>query len=465
MLFNSFEFIFLFLPIVFIGYFALSKFSRQAGIPNLWLLVASLTFYGWNTPGNVILILCSILVNFTLGTSMERTEQKTRKKTLLIVGVVFNICLLGYYKYTDFLIENFNLVAGTNYNLLYIILPIGISFFTFQQIAFLVDIYKNEISEYNFLSYSVFVSFFPQLIAGPIVHHKEMMPQFKKKETSSISWFNLSKGVFVFNMGLAKKLVIADTFGKIATLGYGSSGMLTPAEGWITSLAYSGQLYFDFSGYSDMAIGLGLLFNIQLPQNFWSPYKSTSIKDFWRRWHITLSRFLRDYIYIPFGGNRKGVSRTHINLMLTFVIGGIWHGAGWTFVFWGFLHGGALVVHSLFQRTKIQLPNVVSIILTFLFVNAAWVFFRAESWQSAIEVLASMSGIQNPVNDFKLINSFYDAPIWLIGVVFVFMPNTNQFAERFKLNNFFAWAIILLTLLNLTFLNSSIKQEFLYFDF
>ncbi|PIB34640.1 acetyltransferase [Reichenbachiella sp. 5M10] len=462
MLFNSFEFIFLFLPIVLIGYYAISKITVNSLLANLWLLLASLTFYGWNTWSNVILILSSILINFAIGMAMEKLKQR---KALLILGIFFNIFLLCYYKYTDFLLSNINAAFHTDFNLLHIILPIGISFFTFQQIAFLVDTYKREISEYNLLSYSIFVSFFPQLIAGPIVHHKEMMPQFKSSKSAQVSWFNISKGVFVFNMGLAKKIIIADTFGKIASRGYAHTALLDTGESWITSLAYSTQLYFDFSGYSDMAIGLGLLFNIQLPNNFWSPYKSTSIKEFWRRWHMTLSRFLKDYIYIPLGGNRVSTSRTHINLLLTFLIGGFWHGAGWTFIFWGFLHGAGLVLHSMFQKTEIKLPTSLSILLTFLFVNITWIFFRAENWNDALNVVQSMFGLSHAHNDFSLIYQFYDVPIWCIGLILLFVNNSTQFSNKYTINWRFALFTIFLILINLIFLNSDIKQEFLYFDF
>ena len=465
MLFNSFEFIFFFLPVVVIGYFVLSRYSQSSVLANTWILASSLVFYGWSNPSNVILILSSIVFNYMMGALIERSNKNHHRKVVLIIGVVANVLLLGYYKYTDFLIENVNEVLATGWNLRNIILPIGISFFTFQQIAFLVDIYKREIKEYNFLSYSIFVSFFPQLIAGPIVHHKEMMPQFKSTVSASVNWENVLKGILLFNMGLAKKIVIADTFGKIVGLGFGNTTLLTPHESWIASLAYSFQLYFDFSGYSDMALGLGLLFNIQLPINFFSPYKSTSIKDFWRRWHITLSRFLRDYIYIPLGGNRQGVSRMHLNLLITFLIGGVWHGAGWTFIFWGFLHGLGLIVHSYFQKSRINLPRSISIALTFLFVNITWVFFRASNWTDAWDLIGRMAFLVSPDNDFKLIVSFYDFPIWLVGIALLFFNNTNEVIDKFKHNKRMILLMGFLILLNLTFLNSSLKQEFLYFDF
>ncbi|MGB6019807.1 MAG: MBOAT family O-acyltransferase, partial [Sulfurimonadaceae bacterium] len=266
----------------------------------------------------------------------------------------------------------------------------AISFFTFQQIAYLVDSYRGETAEYDFLNYALFVTFFPQLIAGPIVHHAEMMPQFASKWNLVKNYKNIATGLFIFSIGLFKKVVIADTFAKWATAGFDHAETLNLLEAWATSLSYTFQLYFDFSGYTDMAIGAALLFNIKLPINFNSPYKALDIQDFWRRWHITLSRFLRDYIYIPLGGNRKGSFRTYNNLLATFILGGIWHGAGWTFVFWGLLHGMALVVHRFWKSIGFTMPNILAWFITFNFINIAWVFFRAREWDDAIKVLTGM---------------------------------------------------------------------------
>jgi D-alanyl-lipoteichoic acid acyltransferase DltB (MBOAT superfamily) len=269
-------------------------------------------------------------------------------------------------------------------------LPLAISFYTFQQIAYLVDSYRNETKSYNFLNYAVFVTFFPQLIAGPIVHHAEMMPQFANLKNKIKNYYNIALGLFIFSIGLFKKVIIADTFAVYATQGFDVAEKLNMLEAWITSLSYTFQLYFDFSGYTDMAIGVALLFNIKLPMNFFSPYKAKNIQDFWKRWHITLSRFLKDYIYIPLGGNRKTSIRTYTNLFTTFVLGGIWHGAGWTFVFWGILHGLALVVHRLWKKLGFKMNVVLAWFITFNFINIAWVFFRAVNFESAIKVLKGM---------------------------------------------------------------------------
>ena len=330
-----------------------------------------------------------------------KNKKTFSKKSILIFGIVSNLALLGYFKYADFFIENFNFISGSNVNLLHMVLPLAISFFTFQQIAYLVDSYRGETKEYDFLNYALFVTFFPQLIAGPIVHHKEMMPQFASKWNMVKNYRNIALGLFIFSIGLFKKVVIADTFAVWATAGFDTATTLNFFEAWATSLSYTFQLYFDFSGYTDMAIGIALLFNIKLPINFNSPYKALSIQDFWRRWHITLSRFLRDYIYIPLGGNKKGNFRTYTNLMATFILGGFWHGAGWTFLFWGFLHGLSLAIHRLWQTLGFKMWTWLAWLITFNFVNIAWVFFRAKEWDDALRILSSMFSLDNIVIDMK----------------------------------------------------------------
>jgi alginate O-acetyltransferase complex protein AlgI len=397
-LFNSYEFIFIFLPIIVLGYYAL--LAKRLVIPSkIWLILGSLFFYGWFNPSYVFLLLGSIIVNYNLyvtlsvtssANSYSETNTLIPRKFLLILGIALNLGLLGYYKYTDFLIENLNQIASLELPLPNILLPIAISFVTFQQIALLVDSYSGKIKDYDFINYMLFITFFPQLIAGPIVHHKEMMPQFASKWNWVRNYRHIGAGLFIFSIGLFKKVVIADTFAKWADQGFDHSTALNFYEAWATSLSYTFQLYFDFSGYADMAIGLALLFNIRLPINFNSPYKALSIQDFWRRWHMTLSRFLRDYLYIPLGGNRAGEISTYINLFLTFVIGGIWHGASWMFVIWGALHGGALIVHRAWQRLGYKMYIWLAWFLTFNFVNVAWVYFRAKDLESAHKVLTGM---------------------------------------------------------------------------
>ncbi len=391
MLFNSFEYIFLFLPASLLLYLFLNR-SKLTTLAKISLILASLLFYAWWEASYLLVILISVLFNFTVGAFLARRENIPffSKKALLILGICANIALLGYFKYMDFFLENLNTLLGTSYPYLNLALPLGISFFTFQQITYLVDSYKKETKEYNFLNYTLFVTFFPQLIAGPIVHHKEMLPQFASKRNLFVNYRNITLGLFIFSIGLFKKVMIADRLAVWATNGFDKAESLNMLEAWVTSLSYTFQLYFDFSGYTDMAIGAALLFNIKLPINFNSPYKALNIQDFWRRWHITLTRFLKDYLYISLGGNRLGEFRTYLNIFVVFLLAGIWHGAGWTFIFWGLLHGLALVVHRLWKKAAIKIPTLLAWFITFNFINIAWVFFRAQNFNDALKVLKGM---------------------------------------------------------------------------
>ncbi len=466
MLFNSYVYIFAFLPIVFFTYFYLVK--REWLLASKALLVlSSLFFYAWWNIKYLPLILVSMFVNYAIGTTLSNNKIKRHNRKLLIAGIVFNVGLLGYFKYADFFIKNINFIANANIPLLHLALPLAISFFTFQQIAYLVDSYKGETKEYDLLNYMVFVSFFPQLIAGPIVHHKEMMPQFADKENKRLIYKNITAGLFVFAIGLFKKAVIADTLSPYVALGFDSGVNLSFFEAWSVILSYAMQLYYDFSGYTDMAIGSALLFNIKLPINFNSPYKALNIQDFWRRWHITLSRFLRDYIYIPLGGNRRGRFRTYYNLFVTFLIGGIWHGAGWTFVFWGFLHGIGMVIHRFFKELGYSMNKYLAWFITFVFVNITWVFFRAKEWDDAIRLLKGMFGFYGfklpQMNYFNVEN--YPALFVLIISTFaaLFLKNSMQMWQELRPGfktalvggGVFAFSSMFLTRVS----------EFLYFNF
>ncbi|QOG11497.1 MBOAT family O-acyltransferase [Arcobacter sp. FWKO B] len=474
MLFNSYEFIFLFLPIVFFMYFYLIHI-RLVTAAKAFLVLASLFFYSWWNVIYLPLILCSMLFNYVIGTSLTKdSEQKVvNKKQLLTIGIVGNLSLLGYFKYTDFFISNFNFFSDTNLELFHLTLPLAISFFTFQQIAYLVDSYRGETKEYDFLNYAVFVTFFPQLIAGPIVHHKEMMPQFANKWNLVKNYKNIALGLFIFAVGLFKKVVIADTLAEWATNGFDNAYTLNLLEAWVTSLSYTFQLYFDFSGYADMAIGLALLFNIKLPINFNSPYKATNIQDFWRRWHITLSRFLRDYIYIPLGGNKKGEFRTYTNLLVTFFLGGLWHGAAWTFVFWGLLHGMALVIHRMWQKLNFKLNSIIAWFITFNFINISWVFFRAKEWDDAMKVLKGMFNfndihfvsykmkdiLSNINGDEKTIGMI----VWSFLIVF-FLKNSS-FYLRSGFSKSYKTLFIIAVLYVISLIEMHKVSEFLYFNF
>ncbi len=488
MLFNSYEFIFAFLPITFFIYFYLNH-KRLTQASKGFLVFSSLFFYSWWNIVYLPLILISMLFNYVIGNTLNKDINENKKsfskKSILIFGIVSNLVLLAYYKYADFFISNFNILSGSNVNLLHMVLPLAISFFTFQQIAYLVDSYRGETKEYDFLNYALFVTFFPQLIAGPIVHHKEMMPQFANNRNMVKNYRNIALGLFIFSIGLFKKVVIADTFAVWATAGFDTATTLNFFEAWATSLSYTFQLYFDFSGYTDMAIGISLLFNIKLPINFNSPYKATNIQDFWRRWHITLSRFLRDYIYIPLGGNKKGNFRTYTNLMATFILGGFWHGAGWTFLFWGFLHGLALAIHRLWQTLGFKMWTWLAWFITFNFINIAWVFFRAKEWDDAVKVLGGMFSLENVVlpailsvyfprleeYSFKFggfISNVEEYPhiflLWFIFAVCVLLSkNTIEKASNFKTSKLNIWITAIILVLGI--LGLSNESEFLYFNF
>lgn len=405
MLFNSYSFMFLFLPITFIGMFWLGRKSHR--LAALWLAVASLTFYAVWDSRFVLLLIGSIAFNYGAGYWIglrQAAKASKEAKVTLAAAIAANLTLLGFFKYTNFFIASANQFFGGHLPALDIILPLGISFFTFTQIAFLVDVYRGFAREYNFIHYLLFVTWFPHLIAGPVLHHKQMMPQFGHSDTYRIQLDHVAVGLTIFVLGLAKKVLIADNLAEYATpiftaVSEGHTLMLF--EAWVGALAYTLQLYFDFSGYSDMAIGISLMFNVRLPLNFDSPYKATNIIDFWRRWHMTLSAFLRDYLYIPLGGNRKGPMRRYINLMATMLLGGLWHGAGWTFIIWGGLHGLYLTINHGWMELKSHLgwgeggrvAKLAAGALTFLAVVVAWVFFRADSFASAQSMLASMAGM------------------------------------------------------------------------
>lgn len=403
MLFNSYNFIFIFFPIVFFGAFFLGKHSHQFAI--LWLGLCSLAFYSIWDSHFLILLLASIVFNFSAGYYLGLLQAKNKARAFLFFAISANLVLLGYFKYANFFILLFDKLFNSNYHINPIILPLGISFFTFTQIAYLVDVYRKTSHEYNFIHYLLFVTYFPHLIAGPVLHHKQMMPQLAKRNTFRINPTNIAVGLTFFTFGLAKKLLLADSLADYASPVFNAANdghMLMLFESWIGALAYSLQLYFDFSGYSDMAVGLSLMFNIRLPRNFDSPYKARNIIDFWRRWHITLSDFLRDYLYIPLGGNRKGQLRRYANLMTTMLLGGLWHGAGLTFVVWGGLHGLYIITNHLWHEIKVRMGwrkknsksvNLISMFLTFVAVTVAWVFFRADSFASARAILSGMSGI------------------------------------------------------------------------
>jgi len=437
MLFNSYIFVFAFLPVTLAGFYWLGR--RRGRRPAIgWLVAASLFYYGWWNPDYLLLIGASMVGNFAIGVWLQSPSREiaVRQRAVLTLGVGFNLALLGYYKYANFFVDSFNSVGGASFHLETIILPLGISFFTFQQIAYLVDVHRGPPPRYSFLDYCLFVSFFPQLIAGPIVHHAEMLPQFAQERSGRFDPANLAQGSAIFVIGFFKKVMIADSLARTVNPVFdaaASGAAVGLVDAWAGSVAYSLQLYFDFSGYSDMAIGIGLMFGIRLPLNFDSPYKARSIADFWRRWHMTLSRFLRDYVYIPLGGNRRGELRRYANLMTTMLLGGLWHGAGWTFVFWGGLHGLYLSVHHFYQRRRIVWPegwgalgDFSARFATLVAVVLGWVFFRAQDFPAAWSLVASMFGAEGLAFDESLRPG--SAPWWIgIGLLVALLgPSTQE---------------------------------------
>jgi alginate O-acetyltransferase complex protein AlgI len=469
MLFNSYEFIFLFLPLTLAIYFLAGR-SGNTRLAFGWLLVASLFFYAYWHVANIAIIILSVCFNFWLGRHVIHPAHPSRRKLYVGLGIAANLALLGYFKYANFFVNNWNALGAPTIHLQRIVLPIAISFFTFQQIVFLVEAYRGQAGDYDFLHYALLVTFFPHLIAGPIVHYREMLTQFNRPSVARFQASHFAVGVTIFCIGLAKKVVLADGVAPFANAVFGgakSGASLTFGEAWIGALGYTFQLYFDFSGYSDMAIGLARMFGIRFPMNFNSPYKSVNIVDFWRRWHITLSRFLRDYLYIPLGGNRKGPIRRYLNLFLTMLLGGLWHGAGWTFVVWGGLHGAYLIVNHGWQAVRAKLGfnrstafgRCVARGLTFLCAVFAWVFFRADSFEAARSVLRSMflgNGISFPKGfgtrhhvpqalvefaqikfDGAFHNAFMDpflAIQWVTALTLIawFAPNTQQIMARYR---------------------------------
>jgi alginate O-acetyltransferase complex protein AlgI len=485
MLFNSSAFIFFFLPITFAGYFILNR-KKLIPAAKTWLVLASLFFYGYWNPIYILLVLGSVVFNYAVGlTLIHKSNSSISSRLMLVVGITGNLSLLAYFKYMDFFITNINAVSYLNLKLLHITLPLGISFLTFTQIAYLADAAKGTVREHNFLNYFLFVAFFPRLLVGPIVRYREIMPQFDALRNKLLNYKYIAQALTLFFLGLFKKVIIADRLADWANPGFDTAASLTLLEAWITSLSYTLQLYFDFSGYTDMAMGASLLFNIKLPTNFNTPYRSLNIQEFWRRWHMTLSRFVRDYIYIPLGGSRSSELRTLLNILVTFFLVGLWHGAGWTFVIWGLAHGCALVIFRYWQKVPFRLPRFVSWFITFNFINAAWVFFRAQTFSDAVKVLKGMAGLTGVTLPERFANFlsalrgygiqfgnmlptirwdgkmfFYFVAFFLLAVLF---KNSGEIIEKLKP----AWrtAVALSLILIYAILNLNRTNEFIYFNF
>lgn len=478
MVFSSYAFLLVFLPIVLIVYFGMARFVSRT-VQHSFLILASLYFYAYADINFLWVILTSVVVNFACAKWMAPLDDSLKRKTIFIISILANVLILGYFKYYKFFLENVNFVFDTHFLLRDVILPIGISFFTFQQIAYQISVWKREESVPSFLDYALFISYFPQLVAGPIVFYQDVMHQYQDEKNRFFNAENFSKGLFIFCIGIFKKAVLADNMAVIVDKAYTYElYSLSFGGAWITSLGYTMQIFFDFSGYSDMAIGLGQMMNIKLPVNFYSPYKSKSITEFWQRWHMTLGRSLAVLIYFPLGGNRKGYSRTCVNLFLVFLVSGIWHGAAWTFIWWGIAHGVVRVFEKIFGTQLEKIPTAIRIFVTFMFVNAAWVLFRAHSLKEALVVLQKMfmpdnisfSGIAHLATDGVLT---YPDPVQvgyiltLLGVMMLLSFATpknsidlfNEFKPKAK------YAICASILLCVSIVHLSKAGAFIYFNF
>ncbi len=475
MIFSTYKFIFLFLPITFSVYFILNRIKFYS-IGKIWLVVCSLYFYAQGSPAFFPFFLASITGNYIVGTKMLLTdgESSSQRKWLLAIGLIGNIALLGYYKYTDFFIENYNLLTGSDKALKHIVLPIGISFFTFQLIAFLVDCYRTEMRQYDFVNYLLFITFFPQLIVGPIIHHSEVVPQFENEANLKLSTDHIALGLFLFSIGCAKKTLLADPMTTDAEKFFNSvSANSNLLYSWFSSLEYTVSYYFDLSGYADMAIGLGWMFNISIPHNFDSPYKARNFQDYWRRWHMTLSRFLSSYIFRSVYNRDIAWRNYYVATMVTFLVSGFWHGAGWTFVVWGIVNGMLVCIASWMKRANMSLPAWVAYPLTVLGVVLCRVLFVSGSFTDAWNVYRGM------VNFSSLGTSLREAAdsIWyfvswhrstglrlVIGTAICwFLPNSKHMGETFRptwKNMLFAATLMVLCLINM---NKVV--QFLYFQF
>ena len=477
MLFNSYVFILAFLPLTLLGYYLLGKLPERIPLNKLFLVLASFVFYGYNNPRYVPIIVCSILVNYALSQGMLVARRKCIRLPLMLLGLALNLGVLFYFKYHDFFVSNMNSAFGLHFALNNLALPLGISFFTFQQLSYVIDSYRRTVPRYNILDYALFVTFFPQLVAGPIVLHSEIVPQFADPKNRRFNFDNFAPGLYAFALGLFKKVIVADTFGAAVEAGFAAAQTLNTAEAWFVALGYTLQLYFDFSGYCDVATGVALMFNIKLPLNFNSPYKSLNIREFWQRWHMTLSRFLTNYIYFPLGGSRRGTVRTCINLMIVFLASGLWHGAGWLFLLWGLLHGLASVLYRLFRKQYDALHPALQWLLTFGFVVVAWVFFRATSLADAMAILKSMvmmdfGPLRSEITSaFALPGGFhpgYNALymlVWYAASLFACLGMRNTYEKTMAFRPTLANACSTVILILYCVLSLSGVSVFLYFNF
>lgn len=459
MLFNSFEFL-LFLLLTTCFYFYLNK-ARFVRASKTFLVIASLSFYSWWDINYLPLLLGSMAFNYLVGSNLG----KSPRRLMLGFGIISNVILLGYFKYTDFLIVNYNFAFSTDVPMANLILPLAISYFTFQQIAFLVDSYRGETKDYDFLNYSVFITFFPQLLMGPIMHHKDIIPQFSNKYNFFLKWNNVSLGLFIFSIGLAKKCLLGDPLSGYAQTAFDSAQDLTMIEAWYASVSYVLAFYFDLSGYADMAIGVGKIFNINIPLNFNSPYKARNFADYWRRWHMTLSKFLGDYVYKSLGGNSRSAKVIYLNIMITFLVSGIWHGAGWTFVVWGLINGALVVSAHMMKKAKIELNYILAWSMMFFAVVVTRILFVSNDFSDAWYVTYTLFDISNlSFSNLEFAEKYTQTPLILAGLLISLgFKNSIEISKGFKPNKkYLALTSVLFIASMLTFHKA---KEFLYFQF
>jgi alginate O-acetyltransferase complex protein AlgI len=471
MLFTERAFLFGFFPLVLLLFHVMAA-AGWRGLLIPLLLVASLAFYAQGDLHHFPILACSVLVNFFVGSRLSSMEIGSRQRyALFTAAVLFNLTLLAVYKYTHFILENAYASLGLNWQTPSVALPVGISFYTFTQLAFLIDVYRGQLQRSMLASYGLFATYFPHLVAGPIIHWREVIPQFEqlsRKGAEAARWIvsrsGLEEGILLFSIGLTKKLLLADQLAPIVDNGWRSVDTVGFLDAWLLSLGYTFQLYFDFSGYADMAIGLSLLLGVRLPLNFDAPYRAHSIQDFWRRWHITLSMWLRDYLYIALGGNRAGTSRTYLNLFATFLLGGLWHGAAWSFVVWGALHGTACCVQKAWQGAGLRLPYLAGVLTTFLFVNFAWVFFRAPDLRSALAVIRALFWPAPGIDERILVIW----PLLLVGAALVWLCPTSTALSAMEIRGktlLAGAAAGFALLLAYVATNTSLPSPFIYYSF
>lgn len=498
MLFNSYIFIFIFLPITLFGWYGLNNLKKYE-MAKIFLTLMSLWFYGYFNIYYLLVIISSILVNYLISYLLTFFQTKSANRLGLFMGIGINLAILFYFKYYDFFIENINYIFRTDFNLKHILLPLGISFFTFQQLSFIIDRCTGKAEHYSFINYITFVTFFPQLIAGPIVLYKEMIPQFDDLAKRKFNMDNFAKGISLFVLGLSKKVLLADVLALITNFGFEQTYFLDAPSTLLVILSYTFQIYFDFSGYSDMAMGLGYMFNIKLPVNFNSPYKACSVKELWQRWHMTLSRFFITYVYIPLGGSKKGKARTILNTMIIFSLSGLWHGSNWTYVAWGTMQGLLVVWDNLNligvkgsqekKSARFYIPRWMGWFFTFSFFNLSLFFFRSENMAYAFRMFKNLFSFQNTGYIYKLAANM-DIPEFYIfkQVITMFAPamlntaylilfllilfisafvltrkNTLQITETADYGSRYCWFISLLFIWSL--ISFSQVSTFIYFNF